>query len=46
MHGSVRTAAQRVPRLRPGRWCNFPGFERRIVAVESHRGMVSENRSK
>ena len=33
-------------RLRPGRWCNFPGFERRIVDVKSHRGMVSENRSK
>jgi len=32
--------------LRPGRWCNFPGFERRIVDVRSHRGMVSENRSK
>jgi len=29
-------------RLRPGRWCNFPGFERRIVDVESHRGIVSE----
>ena len=24
----------------------FPGFERRIVDVKSHRGMVSENRLK
>jgi hypothetical protein len=28
--------------LRPGKWCNFPVFERRIVDVRSHRGMVSE----
>jgi hypothetical protein len=28
--------------LRPGKWFNFPVFERRIVDVESHRGMVSE----
>ncbi|WP_415137159.1 site-specific integrase, partial [Microbacterium sp.] len=31
---------------RPGWWCGFPGSERRIVDVRSHRGMVSENRSK
>jgi hypothetical protein len=36
--------AQQSPevRLRPGKWCNFPVFERRIVDVRSHRGMVSE----
>ena len=34
---------QTVPEwLRPGKWCNFPVFERRIVDVRSHRGMVSE----
>jgi len=33
-------------RLRLWWWCNFPVFERRIVDVKSHRGMVSENRSK
>ena len=32
----------RVFGLRPGKWCNFPVFERRIVDVRSHRGMVSE----
>ena len=29
-------------RLRPREWCGFPGFERRMVDVKSHRGMVSE----
>jgi hypothetical protein len=28
--------------LRPREWCSFPGSERRIVDVKSHRGMVSE----
>ena len=28
--------------LRPLEWCGLPGFERRIVDVKSHRGMVSE----
>ncbi len=28
--------------LRPLGWCSFPGFERRIVDVKSHRAMVSD----
>ena len=32
--------------LRPREWCGFPGSERRIVDLKSHRVMVSENRSK
>ena len=36
------TAVRHPDRLRPWEWCNFPVFERRIVDVRSHRGMVSE----
>jgi hypothetical protein len=39
---ATKNLAQLLRRLRPWEWCNFPVFERRIVDVRSHRGMVSE----
>ena len=44
--GALSITAPGSQGLRPLEWCSFPGFERRIVDVKSHRGMVSENRSK